>query len=111
MTDVFYGGFAGVADIEREFEEPGCLDGCRVLYAEYTYEDYEGDSVVIFERGGQIYRVEAGHCSCYGLEYQWKPEEVTLEQLRQDANLWFGGNDPMISIIEEGLSKCSASLR
>lgn len=105
MTDVFFGDFTSVADIEREYAQIGCLDGCRVLYAEYVCEDYEGNSVVIFERDGQLFRVEGGHCSCYGLEDQWAPEAITLERLRQDAKLWFGGVDPMIEIVEEGLRK------
>jgi hypothetical protein len=41
-------GFNDVADILKQYEEPAsALDGCEVLYASYTYEDYDGRSVVL----------------------------------------------------------------
>ena len=36
----------------------------------------------LFERDGKLYEVFGGHCSCYGLEDQWKPEETTTAALR-----------------------------
>lgn len=56
--------------------EPKILFGCTIIFAAYTYEDYSGDTLVIFEKGGKLYRVDGGHCSCYGLEDQWEPEEL-----------------------------------
>jgi hypothetical protein len=57
------------------------LQGVNILLASYTYRDYEGDAFVLFEKGGQLYEVNGGHCSCYGLEGQWEPEETTKESL------------------------------
>lgn len=31
---------------------------------------------------GKLYEVNAGHCSCYGLENQWTPEETNIEALK-----------------------------
>jgi hypothetical protein len=36
---------------------------------------------VIYEKDGQLYEVHGGHCSCYGLEGQWSPEETSKEYL------------------------------
>lgn len=54
----------------------------RILFASYGYENYSGDAFVLFERDGKLFEVNGGHCSCYGLEGQWTPEEVTLPELK-----------------------------
>lgn len=54
----------------------------EVLLASYTYEDYSGDAFVLFRKGDKLYEVNGGHCSCYGLEGQWEPEETNVEALR-----------------------------
>ncbi len=57
------------------------FQGIEVLLASYTYRAYEGDAFVLFRKDGQLFEVNGGHCSCYGLEGQWKPEETTIEEL------------------------------
>ena len=47
----------------------------EVLVAVNHQEDYEGDAWVVFRNGGKYYTVEGSHCSCYGFEGQWSPEE------------------------------------
>ncbi len=54
----------------------------EVLLASYTYEDYSGDAFVLFRKGDKLYEVNGGHCSCYGLEGQWEPEDTNVEALR-----------------------------
>lgn len=48
----------------------------KILYAEYTYEDYSGDAYVLgFDKEkNQFFEVHGSHCSCYGLEDQCEPE-------------------------------------
>lgn len=58
------------------------IEGYEILLASYTYEDYSGDAFVLFNHDGKMYEVNGSHCSCYGLEEQWIPEEVT------EADLW-----------------------
>jgi hypothetical protein len=41
---------------------------------------------VLFQRDGKLYEVSAGHCSCYGLEGRWEPDEVTWDQLAMRFN-------------------------
>lgn len=74
----------------------------EVLFAAYTYEDYEGDAFVLFKRDGKLYEVNGGHCSCYGLSEsgingdapdQWEPEETTAEAIKtrlRDGRSIFG---------------------
>ena len=53
----------------------------NILLAFYEYEDYSGSAFVLFEKNGKLFEVNGGHCSCYGLEGQWNPEETTKEAL------------------------------
>ena len=53
----------------------------EVLFASYEYAGYEGDAFVLFRKDGKLYEVNGSHCSCYGLEGQWEPEETTIEAL------------------------------
>lgn len=54
----------------------------NILYAWYEYENYSGDAWVIYERDNKLYEVHGGHCSCNGLEGQWKPEETSWQALK-----------------------------
>ena len=66
-----------------------------VLFASYGGGDYEGDAFVLYRKDDGLYEVDASHCSCYGLEGQWEPEETTVEALamrerKNDRNeYWF----------------------
>lgn len=80
--NIFLGNWEDEQDIINDFElEQNALNGAFVLLAEYNYQDYEGSAFVLFERDGQLYEVNGGHCSCNGLEGQWEPEETTADAL------------------------------
>ncbi len=66
------------------------LAGATVLVASYTYDDYSGSAYVLFERDGKLYEVHGSHCSCYGLEGQWEPEETFEDAIRHrlTAGTW-----------------------
>jgi hypothetical protein len=126
---VYFGNWSRLEDIVGDFEQLDTWNGVQpvtefmekndtyknmnVLFACYTYEDYSGDALVIFERNGQLYEVHGGHCSCYGLEGQWDPEETTKEYLlgeiarmEADANGYHYGKlweyrDTIKSILEK----------
>ena len=53
----------------------------NILFASYGNANYSGEAWVLFEQDGKLYEVNGGHCSCYGLEDQWSPEDVMLEEL------------------------------
>ena len=67
----------------------------HILFASYGQANYSGDAWVLFEEDGKLYEVNGSHCSCNGLEGQWDPEEVTLEEIEYRLlNGTFGfGND------------------
>lgn len=52
-----------------------------VILADYSYEGWEGDAWFVYIKDGIVYEGHGSHCSCYGLEGQFEPEEVgTIEQ-------------------------------
>lgn len=57
------------------------LEGVEILHATYTYEYYSGSAYVLFRKDNKIYEVFGSHCSCYRLEGQWEPEEISIEDL------------------------------
>jgi hypothetical protein len=57
------------------------LNESTVYIAWYGAGDYCGQSFVLFEHNGILYEVNASHCSCYGLEGQWAPEEADWRAL------------------------------
>lgn len=80
----FFGNFNGLADIEREFDVNLTIDESQIIAAGYWYESYEGQACVIYrDDAGRVFEVEAGHCSCYGLEGTWKPELASIVELQQ----------------------------
>lgn len=74
-----YYGFENKKDICQQFAVKD-FDGV-VVHAEYNQECYEGDATVIFVDKGKFYISKGSHCSCYGLENQWEPEEITAQTL------------------------------
>ena len=58
------------------------LEGATVHIAWYGYGDYCGSSIVVYEKDGRLYEVNASHCSCNGLEDCWDPEETSWEALK-----------------------------
>lgn len=99
--------FKTIEDIAREFagSDYGTerrqaqiladLNGAIIHLAWYGYGDYSGSSFVLYEKDGKLYEVNAGHCSCNGLEGQWEPEETSIEALRirkLDESSWYEGS-------------------
>lgn len=92
---MYLGEFNNQGDVENNFN-CGSLDNCNILFASYELGDYCGDAFVLFVENGTLYEVNASHCSCYGLEDQWTPEETMFNALQHrilNGNLdsLFGG--------------------
>ena len=84
-----YDGFEDWKDVQVQFNmtEP---EPKTVLFAAYDIDGYEGTATVLYKKGRKYYWVEGSHCSCYGLEDQWNPQEYTKKEfleiiLRNDA--------------------------
>ncbi len=74
---IFIGGFKSNKDIWENFViGDDQLENLSILFAAYDNEDYNACALVVYKTDDKLYLVEASHCSCYGLEQQWDPEEV-----------------------------------
>jgi hypothetical protein len=80
----------------------------HILYAVYDGGGYDGWARVIFVgKDGKIYEAGGSHCSCYGLEDQWDPDEVEWEQVLQYSYTYDGrynddleSDNPAVEIIK-----------
>ncbi len=54
----------------------------KILFATYGLANYEGEAWVLFSENNELFEVNGGHCSCYGLEGQWEKEPVVLKELK-----------------------------
>lgn len=81
MEAIYLRGLSNKQDVEQEFDV-SLDENVNILLAYYCYENYEGDAYVLFEQDGTLYEVSGGHCSCYGLEGQWRPQEAHLIELK-----------------------------
>lgn len=91
-------------EILDEFEFNGDRSKIEILFASYTYENYSGDAFVIAEKDGKLYEVNAGHCSCYGLEGQFELEETSIEAIEhyiKKGNFFHWYKDELIEFIKE----------
>lgn len=88
--------------IDQYHASKHALDGAKMYLAWYGYGSYCGSSLVVYEKGGRLYEVNGSHCSCYGLEGQWEPEETSWNALSMrdlsgecegsyEAHLWLKG--------------------
>jgi hypothetical protein len=88
----YYGCWKDKQDVIKDFRiDPKELTGATVHIAWYGQGDYEGSAFVLFERDGKLYECHGSHCSCYGLEDQWSPEETTVDALDHfvEQGYWF----------------------
>lgn len=82
----YFGGWNNLKDLISDFEEVNNKNFPKdeeIILASYDLDGYEGLATVIFQKSGKIYEVHGYHCSCYGFEGQWDPEETTIEALLQ----------------------------
>lgn len=98
MTSKFFGRWSDYAGMVSDFTsyewqddrnkvpEDMALEG-EIILAAYGGGSYEGDAFVLFERDGKLYEVNGSHCSCYGLEDQWTPEETSWAALAMRPQL------------------------
>ncbi|MEM4395821.1 MAG: hypothetical protein QXW48_04500 [Thermoplasmata archaeon] len=93
----------------------------NIIFASYVYQDYQGDAFVLVEKDGKLYEVNAGHCSCYGLENQFNLEETSIAALVKyltsdiyGLDFWTGRNlyrNELIDFIREWTDKIKGILK
>jgi len=85
---IFFENFTCVDDIKSSFYiSDKDLEGAEIIYAMYDCPQYEGYAHIIYIKDGKLYEVNGSHCSCSGLEDQWKPEETSLSVLMFRPNV------------------------
>ena len=80
--------FESWEDVMRSFDlhPSDQLEEPPFVFAEYDYSNWEGQAEVVYSYNGIIfYYVSGSHCSCFGLEEQWDPEEYDIEAIRAFA--------------------------
>ncbi len=80
---VFFGEWDSLDDMKRDWDglTDEELEGHTILVAVYEEEGYGGSAFVLSTKDGRLFESHAGHCSCYGLEWDgW--EDATPEALR-----------------------------
>ena len=109
MVDVYEGGFSSWEDVCRQFEE-SVPEPDEVVFAVYDQEMYEGYADVIYRVGERFYWASGSHCSCYGLEEQWSPEEYSRDELVAvllRGNHFWWAQDP-VAVRDEVLGRVSS---
>lgn len=79
IPTVYHELFSCKEDIASNFQIAlSDIEDLEILYAFYEYEDYSGSATVFYydPKYQSYFEVRGGHCSCYGLEGQWSPEEI-----------------------------------
>lgn len=111
---MYLDGFEDVRDIAVEFagtkyywagQENGVPqllafnpDDVDMIVAVYEQGGYDGQAFVVYREkaDGKLYEVNASHCSCFGLEEQWSPEEVVVEELIKRPSYVYGVDNERI---------------
>lgn len=78
---VYLHNWKSKTDIVESFALLELDKNSNILFASYGTDNYSGEAFVLFEKEGKLYEVNAAHCSCFGLENQWSPEETNIVSL------------------------------
>lgn len=70
-----------LGDDEQREQVLNLLNSSEVLLAWYGGGAWDGQAMVVYKSEGKLYEVNGSHCSCYGLEGQWDPEETSYKAL------------------------------
>lgn len=98
--------YADYCDDESKARILKTLNESIVHLAYYGTGSYDGTSLVIFEHNGILYEVNASHCSCYGLEGQWAPEETNWKAIgMREFNDYYDSEQTVKEVITKLVAK------
>lgn len=88
------------------------LKDAKILVAYESVGSWGCDSSSFFliEKGGVLFENHGGHCSCYGFEGQWAPDETTKESLQKRSYFSMGGYDEESEANQQAIRDFVASL-
>lgn len=71
------------------------------IYGGFEIEQYEGsaDFLLINTATGKFYEIHGSHCSCYGFEGQFIPEECPIEYLAK-GKVWEEAYPTVLEVVE-----------
>ena len=78
---VFLHNWSSESEVYKDFAIEPKADA-KILFASYNEHCYEGNAFVLLAQAGKLFEINGSHCSCFGLEKQFEPEETTIEALR-----------------------------
>lgn len=83
------------------------LTGVNFLVAGYDLSDEGGSAVVVFTRGGKLWKVYGAHLPGQDFLGQWKPAEATVESMRAELPIVSGGerHEPLILSLHQALDE------
>lgn len=84
MAHKYFGNWSTYEDMIRDWNAttPDMPTPRQIVFAVYSTPSYDGSALVIYRQNGKLYEVHGSHCSCYGLEDQWSPEETSRAALK-----------------------------
>lgn len=100
-----------ISDWEIPADKIVPISDADVIVAAYGGGAYEGAAFVLFKHDGKLYEVNGSHCSCFGLEGQWNPEETFYETLaKRDPEYTFDTIDDGCKVWAEMLEEVKAMM-
>lgn len=104
MEQVFLADYAGWSDgqlrehLASDWEaDRATIDKFDILLAYESVGSWGCDSSAFLilrgKGGGKLYEVHGGHCSCYGFEGQFEPEDTTASVMAARGYISTGGYD------------------
>lgn len=103
MDAVIYGNWSTAEEVFESFENAQGVYGDKqtipekgsieMIFATYGHGSYDGSAFVLYRQDGKLFTVQGSHCSCFGLEGQWSPVEVTKESLLHEIEKGKLGKD------------------
>lgn len=83
---------------ENQFSMPENLIPIFGTYNSYGYEE-DCAFLLIDSVTGKFYEISGSHCSCYGFENQFTPEECPLEYLSKGKK-WESAFETVLKVVE-----------
>lgn len=109
MKNLFLGEYSGysknevIEDISSNYDvERQIVEQYEILIAILNNYGYEEDSYLLMLKDGVLYENFGSHCSCYGFEGQFEPEETLVEYLLSE-NYNHRDNSEIMDFLKSGI--------
>lgn len=85
----------------KDNHQEGFPDGLIPIYGGHEYGDYSGNAsfLLIEPTTGKFFEIYGSHCSCYGFEGQFNPEECPIEYLAKGKS-WEKAYETVLEVVK-----------